>query len=191
MIHNYNDLFSFGTNQPPGIVSRTAQKIGLSSSHLMEALSTRILRWTRGSASAVQFSEPLPGPPASVPPLAGTVFPRLPTRASSFPGLDSVINDSGSWSVDALPRNFELRGTAHWCRCVSIWIGKSFSGAPRIRFLKIAVMPESAGCLNFLRGWRPLNKKGEVAVSVAVQQPLRHYGGGEVVSKLACSAAYN
>jgi hypothetical protein len=52
------------------------------------------------------------------------------------------------------------------------------------RFSRTIVMSESAGCFNFLRGRRSLNKKGEVVIPVQAQQPPRHHGGGEVVSNL-------
>ncbi|KAF9784943.1 hypothetical protein BJ322DRAFT_1108419 [Thelephora terrestris] len=41
-------------------------------------------------------------------------------------------------------------------------------------------MSQSAGCFDFLRGRRSLNKKGEVSASAESKQPLRHHGGGEV-----------
>lgn len=46
-------------------------------------------------------------------------------------------------------------------------------------------MSKSAGCFGFLRGRRPLNKKGEVVAHLEVQQPPRHHGGSEVVSDVS------
>lgn len=48
-------------------------------------------------------------------------------------------------------------------------------------------MSESAGCFDFLRGRRSLNKKGGVAVSVE-EQPPRGLGGSEVVGNHAYAA---
>lgn len=49
-------------------------------------------------------------------------------------------------------------------------------------------MSESAGCFRFLRGRRSLNKKGEAAAPLEVQQPQRHHGGGDIVSDLSYTA---
>lgn len=50
---------------------------------------------------------------------------------------------------------------------------------------KQTLMSGTAGCFDFLRGRRSLNKRDEVAAPLEVQQSRRHHGGGEVVSNLA------
>ena len=54
-------------------------------------------------------------------------------------------------------------------------------------FLQTTPMSESAGCFDFLRGRRSINKRDQVVAPLEGRQSPRHHGGGELVGKLTCA----